>query len=66
MKRLNAAAAAAAIAASAMFTGCEKKPELHIYTWSDYISPDVIEDFEEEFGCAVVVDTFDSNETMYA
>ncbi len=46
--------------------GCEKKPELHIYTWSDYIAPDVIEEFQEKNGCKVVVDTFDSNEAMYA
>lgn len=51
---------------AAMFTGCEKKPELHIYTWSDYIAPEVIEGFEEANNCKIVVDTFDSNETMYA
>lgn len=63
--RTARAIAAAAIAAAAL-AGCEKKPELHIYTWSDYISPDVIENFEKANGCRVVVDTFDSNETMYA
>lgn len=40
--------------------------ELHIYTWSDYISPDVILGFEEALGCKVVIDTFESNEAMYA
>ena len=40
--------------------------ELHIYTWSDYISTDVIESFEKALGVSVVVDTFDSNEAMYA
>lgn len=43
-----------------------KGAELHIYTWSDYIAPDVIEGFEQALGCKVVVDTFDSNEAMYA
>lgn len=53
--------------AAAVLAGCKpSKPELHIYTWSDYIAPDVIEDFEEKFNCTVVVDTFDSNESMYA
>ena len=52
--------------ASLIATGCSQKPELHIYTWSDYIAPEVIADFEEDFGCRVVIDTFDSNETMYA
>ena len=40
--------------------------ELHIYTWSDYIAPDVIASFEKALGVKVVVDTFDSNEAMYA
>lgn len=59
---LTAAVAAAALA----FAGCEKKPELHIYTWSDYIAPEVVENFEAAFDCKVVIDTFDSNEAMYA
>lgn len=53
-------------AAAFALVGCDSKPELHIYTWSDYISPDVIEGFEAAANCKVVVDTFDSNETMYA
>ena len=40
--------------------------ELHIYTWSDYIAPDVLDSFEKALGVKVVVDTFDSNESMYA
>ena len=40
--------------------------ELHIYTWSDYISPDVVASFEKALGVKIVVDTFDSNEAMYA
>ena len=40
--------------------------ELHIYTWSDYIAPDVLASFEKALGVKVVVDTFDSNEAMYA
>lgn len=62
LKFLASAAVAAALAA-----GCSPaKPELHIYTWSDYIAPDVLEQFEKKFNCTVVVDTFDSNESMYA
>ncbi len=59
-------AASVAAMSAAMLVGCEKKPELHLYTWSDYIAPEVIERFEKEHPCKVVVDTFDSNETMYA
>ena len=40
--------------------------ELHIYTWSDYIAPEVLQSFEKALGVSVVVDTFDSNEAMYA
>lgn len=39
---------------------------LHVYTWADYVSPDVIAKFEKANDCQVVIDTFDSNETMYA
>lgn len=39
---------------------------LHLYTWADYISPDVVKKFEKQHGCQVVIDTFDSNESMYA
>ncbi len=65
MKNMKSIAAAAV--AAALVAGCQpSKPELHVYTWTDYISPDLIEHFEEKFGCTVVVDTFDSNESMYA
>lgn len=39
---------------------------LHVYTWADYVNPDVVEAFEEQHNCKVVIDTFDSNESMYA
>lgn len=40
--------------------------ELLIYTWADYIDPDIVAEFEKEHNCSVIVDTFDSNESMYA
>ncbi len=39
---------------------------LHVYTWADYISPQALESFEKRHRCRVVVDTFDSNEAMFA
>ncbi len=58
---------AGAALALGMVAGCDPaKPELHIYTWTDYIAADVIKQFEEANNCRVVVDTFDSNEAMYA
>ncbi len=56
-----------AAAAAALVSGCGRQSRtLHLYTWSDYIAPEVIEGFDKAYGCKVVVDTFDSNETMYA
>jgi len=49
------------------FTGCgPQKPVLHLYTWADYIDPELLRAFEKANDCRVKVDTFDSNETMYA
>ena len=53
-------------AALAALCGCaEKLPVLRIYTWSDYVKPELIQRFERENHCRVVIDTYDSNETMY-
>jgi len=41
-------------------------PVLHIYTWADYFKPALVARFEKENGCRVIIDTYDSNETMYA
>ena len=38
---------------------------LYIYSWGDYLDEDVIAEFEEETGITVVLDTFDTNESMY-
>jgi spermidine/putrescine transport system substrate-binding protein len=42
------------------------KPVLHIYTWADYFKPALVARFEKENSCRVIIDTYDSNETMYA
>lgn len=39
---------------------------LHVYTWSDYFDSEVLYLFEKEHGCRVLIDYFDSNESMYA
>ena len=52
---------------AAMLVGCsDKRPTLHIYTWADYIDPDVVQAFEDKHCCKVCVDVFDSNEAMFA
>lgn len=61
-------ASALAVAALALVAGCGKPAPrvLHVYTWADYIKPELVQRFEEEHRCKVVIDTFDSNESMYA
>ena len=64
---MNATRTACMAAVAALLAGCGGNSRtLHIYTWSDYIAPEVVAAFEKAHGCKVVVDTFDSNETMYA
>jgi len=63
------AAAGAFLLVAALFApaGCGKaKPVLSVYTWSDYIKPELVRRFEREHRCRVVLDTFESNEAMYA
>ena len=43
-----------------------KKNELFIYNWSDYIAEDTIANFEAETGIDVTYDVFDSNEVLEA
>jgi spermidine/putrescine transport system substrate-binding protein len=38
---------------------------LRIFTWSDYLKPELLERFEQENGCRIVVETYDSNEALY-
>lgn len=44
----------------------ETHPTLHYFTWSDYVGPHLIEEFERQAGAKVVVDTFGSNEELLA
>ena len=37
---------------------------LHVYNWSDYISPDTVPNFEKQTGDKVVYDVFVSNEVL--
>jgi spermidine/putrescine transport system substrate-binding protein len=43
-----------------------EKSELFVYTWADYIKPELVQRFEKENNCRVTIDTFDSNEAMYS
>ena len=37
--------------------------KLNIYNWADYIHPDAITRFEEEFGIDITYDIYDSSES---
>ena len=37
---------------------------VNVYNWSDYVEPDVLEEFTKETGIKVRYDTFDSNDTL--
>lgn len=55
-------------------SGCQRGSEpgnrttgtLHYFTWSDYVSPELLTEFERQHGVKVVVDTFSSNEELLA
>lgn len=51
---------------SLLATGAFAADKLHVLTWADYINPDLVKRFEKQHGCKVKIDTFDSNEAMYA
>jgi spermidine/putrescine transport system substrate-binding protein len=40
--------------------------ELYFYTWSDYIDPALLAQFEAAYGVRVIVDIYDSNEDLIA
>jgi spermidine/putrescine transport system substrate-binding protein len=45
--------------------GTTTEPQtLRLFTWTDYIDPDLVAEFEQEFNATVVIDLYDSNELM--
>ena len=51
----------------AALTACTStaKATLKVYNWGEYIDKTVVADFEKEYNCKVIYDTYDSNELMY-
>lgn len=41
------------------------KKTLHVYNAGEYINPALVSGFEQEYGCTVMYETFESNEMMY-
>jgi spermidine/putrescine transport system substrate-binding protein len=58
---LVTAAAGSALVASAE---PEATRELRLYNWDEYVSPQVLEEFEAEFGILVTVETFSDEDEM--
>lgn len=59
----------ALLTAALIFLGSchsSSEPEIHVLIWSDYIKTNLIEKFRKTHNCRVIIDTFDSNESMYA
>ncbi len=55
------------LTASVMLAGCRsgENGEVYVYSYGDYFDPMVAEDFEEETGIRVIIDTYDTAEEMY-
>ena len=47
-------------------SGCKRTNVLYLLTWTYYVPEAALRQFENEYGCRVKVDTYDSNEVMYA
>lgn len=45
--------------------GDKAKQVVYIYSWGDYINPDILKRFENETGIHAILDEFDTNESMY-
>lgn len=45
--------------------GSKNKETLKVYNAGEYIEKELLTEFEKEYNCTVIYDTFDSNEAMY-
>ena len=48
------------------FAGVKSKGKvLRIFNAGEYLDPELLEEFEQQYNCKIIYETFDSNETMY-
>ncbi len=66
MRLGGAMAIALAILMVVSFIGEHRQKKLVIGNWSDYLSPDVVADFEQQTGIRVVLSYYNDNEEMFA
>lgn len=45
--------------------GDKKDSVVYVYSWGDYLDPETLKIFEKETGIHVILDEFDTNESMY-
>lgn len=66
IKKITGAAMVMALSMS-LLAGCggDSKKTLKVYNAGEYIDTELLHDFEKEYNCKVVYETFDSNESMY-
>ena len=64
--RLSGAVAFAVSFAAAAGGPAAAEGRLHVYNWGDYINPEVLQRFSEEFDVEVTLDTYGTNEEMLA
>ncbi|HEX5004367.1 MAG TPA: spermidine/putrescine ABC transporter substrate-binding protein [Gemmatimonadales bacterium] len=64
---MRATAAVGAVAGMGPWlAGCDRRPRMNLYIWSNYLAPETVPDFERETGIRVTVDTYESNEELAA
>ena len=62
-KGILAISASVLLAAGSSFA---ETAHLRIFTWMDYVDPELVSQFEKEHDCKVDIDIFDSNEHLFA
>ncbi len=65
MNRFLATGAAVIVALGAA-SGMAQADTVNFYNWTNYFPPDLLKKFEKETGTTVVLDVYDSNETLLA
>jgi spermidine/putrescine transport system substrate-binding protein len=66
MMGISARLAGVALAVGLVMGPAAAEGRLNVYNWGDYINPEVLQRFSEEFGVEVSLDTYSSNEEMLA
>lgn len=66
MRRLKGILCLLALFFSVSSCSTSSEPILHLFVWAETFKPELIDEFQKKYHCHVTIDTFDSNESMYA